>query len=178
MRRLELRLLMQISTARRWPPRVVAILLLLAAALVVIGVTTEATQGHTEPGTTSEHGENNEGGEAHEESGTEVGLEGATLAGIPLESPLFIGGLAAASVVLAVAIWLWPGRATAALVIAFSIGAGIFDVAEIQHQAAEGNGALLAAAVVVVTLRILTIAGSVVIFRDRVGQLRAVEHHS
>lgn len=164
---------MQTTTARRWPPRIVAILLLLAAALVVVGISVESAQGPTESSVTSEHTESGEVGEGHVEPGTGAGLEGATLLGIPLESPLFIGGLAATSVALAVAIWLRPGWATAALTIAFSIGAGVFDIAEIQHQATEGTGGLLAVLALVVALRILTIAGSIVILRDRAAQLRA-----
>jgi hypothetical protein len=59
------------------------------------------------------------------------------------------------------------------LVIAFSIGAGAFDIAEIQHQATDGAGGLLAVAALVVALRVLAIAGSVMVLRERVTQLRA-----
>jgi len=159
---------MPTAPARHWPARIVAIFLLLAAALVVVGVSIESAQGHIETSTTNEHTESGEVGEGHPEPSTAPGLEGAKLLGIPLESPILIGGLAAASVVLAAAIWVRPGRVTAGLVIAFSIAAGVFDVAEIQHQAAEGAAGLLAAAVVVVLLRLLTILGSVVILRDHV----------
>ena len=40
----------------------------------------------------------------------------------------------------------------------------------VQHQATEGTSGLLAAAVVGVVVRILTIVGSAVILRDRVGE--------
>lgn len=169
MRRPELRVLMR-PTKARWIPRLVAIFLLLAAALVVGGVSVEAALGHTE--TATESSEHDEGGEGHEETG-ESGLEGATLVGIRLESPLFIGGLAAASVLLALGIWVRPGRATATATILFSIAAGVFDVSEIQNQAAEGSAGLLAVAVVIVLLRVLTIVGSVIVIRDRVRQLHA-----
>ena len=161
---------MQSTTAVRWPPRIVAILLLLAAAPVIVGITVESAQRHTETSVTSEH---TESGDGHVEPGTGAGLEGATLLGIPLESPLFIGGLAVGSLVLAATIWFRPARATAVLVIAFSIGAGAFDIAEIQHQATDGAGGLLAVAALVVALRVLAIAGSVMVLRERVTQLRA-----
>jgi len=162
---------MRTTTTRRWPARIVAILLLLAAALVIVGVSIESAQGHIETTTTNEHTESGEVGEGHPQPSTSPGIEGATVLGIPLESPILIGGLAVASVVLAAAIWLRPGRLTAVLVIAFSIAAGVFDVAEIQNQAAEDAGVLLAAAVVVVLLRLLTILGSVVILREHVRRV-------
>lgn len=159
------------TTRLRWWPRLVAILLLLAATLVIVGVSIETAQPHADAGAASEHNESEEHGETTEGEGMqegpgEKGLEGAKLLGIPLESPLFIGGLAAASIALAALVWLRPGRVSAALVIVFSIGAGIFDVSEIQHQGAEGATALLALATVVVALRVLAVVGGVAMLRD------------
>ena len=164
------------TSSIRWSSRLVAVLLLLAAALVVLGVSIESATGHSETAETSEHGEgaeaHNESGESQPEADASPGLEGATLAGIPLESPLFIGGLAAASAVLAVAIWVRPGRLTGTLTILFSIAAGAFDASEIRHQAGEGSAGLLAIAVIVVLLRVAAIVGSVIVIRGRAGQLR------
>ncbi|MEQ1736021.1 MAG: hypothetical protein ABL886_06425 [Rhodoglobus sp.] len=160
----------------RWASRLVAALLLLAASLVMVGVSIESTSGHLEPSESSVQGE---GGESHDEAGegptqaTEPGLEGATLAGIPLESPLFIDGLAVASIVVAVAIWVRPGRVTGTLAILFSVAAAAFDVSEIQHQAAEGSLGLLAVAMTIVVLRLAAIVASVVVIRARVRRLRS-----
>jgi hypothetical protein len=57
-------------------------------------------------------------------------------------------------------------------VILFSIAAGAFDVSEIQHQAGEGSGGLVAVAVIIVVLRLAAVAGSVVLIRSRVAQAR------
>ncbi|MEO5922013.1 MAG: hypothetical protein ABIQ01_12815 [Pseudolysinimonas sp.] len=156
--------------------RLVAILLLLAAVLVVVGVSIESVTGHPESSESSKQGEGGEGhdesNENHEQPASEPGLEGATLLGLPLESPLFIGGLAVASVVLAAAIWIRSGRLTGALTIVFSLTAGAFDVSEIQHQATEGSPGLVAVAVIIVALRLAAVVGSVIVIRSRVAQMR------
>jgi hypothetical protein len=160
------------SALRRWAPISTAILLLLAAALVALGVALESSLEHAEPGI-NEHSESAEHGEtqeSHDDSG--AGLEGANLLGIPLESPVFIGGLVAASVVLAAAVWRRPGRVAATLVIVFSIAAGVFDVSEIQHQSVEGNVGLLLVAAMVAALRVLAIVASGIILRDRLRRSR------
>jgi len=164
------------TSSIRWAAGIVAILLLLAAALVVIGASIESATGHPQSSQTSEQGEggenHDESSENHQQASSEPGLEGASLLGIPLESPLFLGGLAATSVVLGIAIWVRPGRLTGALAILFSIGAGAFDVSEIKHQAAEGSVGLLAVVVVIVVLRLAAIVGSVIAIRGRVAQVR------
>lgn len=133
------------TRVRRAFPAIIALLLLIAAALVIVGATLEkgATAEHSE---VAEHSESTE----HPESAEPA------LAGI-LESPVSLGGMAAVSLIVAVAVWRRPTRPVLAVVILFTIGAAVFDSLEIQSKT-NGESALLALVIAILGIRAATLA--------------------
>jgi hypothetical protein len=112
---------------------------------------------------TTEHteGERAEPGEerpAAEDAGSE------TVAGIRLESPAALVGLAVVSVGLAVWLWRRPARPVTGVVIVFSVAAGVLDVAEISRQLAADQTGLVVLVGLTVLLRLVTVAGAVAVW--------------
>lgn len=154
----------------------VAVLLIAAAALVVAGVFLE---GRAESGVQHSvgetHAEHHEG--HHDESvvGAHTEVEppakeaGAEVTehqpGVGVESPWIValGTLAAAA--LAFAVWRRPSRPVLAMVIAFTTAAGVLDVFELKHQAAEGRTGLVLLAAAIVTVRVATVVGCGYLYR-------------
>jgi hypothetical protein len=153
-----------------------AILLITAAALVVAGILVEgqAESGvqHSVGETHAEHHEGHHdksaiGGHSEverpaEEAGAEV-VEHRS--GVGVESPwvVALGTLAAAA--LAFAVWRRPSRPVLVIVVAFTTAAGLLDLFELNHQAAEGCMGLVLLAAVIVTVRVATAVGCGYLYR-------------
>lgn len=162
---------------RRVLPAVVGALLLVCASLVIVGVSiehgSEAGSG-TGLAVSSEHGQShegaNEGAETaepeHAGSGERIEAEGqASVLGVPIESPAALTGLAVVSVALAVLVWRRPTRLVVGGVVVFTVAAGVLDVAEIGRQFSGDRVDLAVLAMVIVLLRLTTLAGATVLWR-------------
>jgi hypothetical protein len=88
-----------------------------------------------------------------------VSLEGEE-AESAAETPLPLIGLAVLSIVLAVWVWRWPSRVAVGAVIVVTTGAGVFDVVEVGRQLSADRAGLAVLAVVIVALRVVTLAAA------------------
>jgi hypothetical protein len=138
-----------------------AVLLIAATAALAVGMLVERagrdqhalesteSNGHTESGASTE-------GEAAENSEGEAGETGGEerLFGIDTESPATIAAAVAASLLMAAAVWWRPRRGVFAVGALFCLGAAIFDIREVVHQAGEDLAGLAALAVLVAALHL------------------------
>ena len=155
-------------TLRRNLPTLVGLLLVLSAALVILGVSlergSETHSGNAEVAETVERGHDEHGGDestghADEEAGEPAFVKS-------LESPAVLAGLAVVSVGLAVLVWRRPNKPVTATVAVTATAAGVADVLELtRHLSAERTG-LAVLAVVIVILRVLTVTGALVLWRN------------
>lgn len=154
-------------------PRLLLVLLLVAStALFVVGVSIEKSSGETrdEPSAAAaEQGGGEESGEAGESqaeaSAAEESEEDETLLGIDLEATPLVALAAAASLALALAVWLRPGWALLlAGVVVVMVAFAALDVREVFQKLDEDEGGLALLAGVVAALH-LAAAGVALLMR-------------
>ena len=155
----------------------VALLLIATAAMLVFGVALErnaetGAESHevTEVVGAEREDHHDESGEGpHSESDVHPGGAGAVEPASvkAIESPWVVAVGTIASVALAIAVWRRPTRPVIVIVAVFTIGALVFDVREIGHQASEGRVGLVVLAGVIVALRAATIAAAGYLYRTR-----------
>jgi hypothetical protein len=141
-----------------YPSRaLLALLLIVSAGVFTVGVVVErSTISHTAAAETSTGATSTgEQGSRHTDehgatSSTETSSE--TFLGVDTESTGLVATAIAISLVLAAAVWFWSPPAALALALLFALGAGLFDVREIVHQAQESRGTLVALATVTALL--------------------------
>jgi hypothetical protein len=155
------------------------VLLLIGSALLfAIGSTIERHQHHAElPGATSPSGESGHGGENGGEKGTgestthseqSHGESGTKLLGVNTESLALTILAVAASLLLAVAVWLgrWP-RVTMLVVAAFGLVFAAGDARELVHQLDESNVGLATIAAILIALHLSVTALAAALFPPR-----------
>ncbi len=155
--------------------RAALVLLLIGSGLLfAIGSTIERHQHHAElPGATSHSGESEPGGEkgtgespTHSEQSH--GESGAKLLGVNTESLALTILAVAASLLLAVAVWLgrWP-RMTMLVVAAFGLVFAAGDARELVHQLNESNVGLATIAAILIALHLSVTALAAALFPPR-----------
>jgi hypothetical protein len=164
------------------------VLLVVSTAAFVVGVSVERSSGdsHDEPAATAASREAAESGEEHADEGAEgeasqsaveADSEGAgeagqdedeSVLGVDLEATPFVVLAAAASLGLAVAVWLRPEwRPLLGLVAAVMVAFAALDVREVVHQVDEHNGGLAVLAGVVAALHLAAAAIALSMGRSR-----------
>lgn len=162
-------------------PAVLALLLAACAVLLIIGVSIEhssASDRHdARPAAADQYKHEGEGeGEGeHAGEGTEAHTEQAgsesseTVLGVSIESPGTVGAMTVVSVALAALVWRRPTRPVTAVLVAFAVGAGVLDVAEVGHQVTEDRMGLASLAALIAALRLLVLVGAVALWRNSIG---------
>jgi hypothetical protein len=127
------------------------------------GEADESRSENGEAGHPEAHGENAPGagvtGESRGESAAihaEAGGE-ETLFGIDPEADMTVVAAVILSLLLAIAIWARPSAALLGAVVVFALLFSALDVREVQHQAAESRGGLLAAALFITLLHLVIV---------------------
>ena len=170
------------ADGRRLLPGIVGLLLIACAALVIAGVSIErGGENSDHRGETAEHVETGHdehpGGhgqdlpEAHQEQppGAHESARASEAAesGVvrTLESPAALAALAVFSVGLAALIWWRPTRVIAAAVAVVTVIAGAFDLIELLRHLSADRAGLAALAGLILALRVVTVAGAVMLLR-------------
>jgi uncharacterized membrane protein len=113
----------------------------------------------------SEASEAPHAGEGNPDSSSRSESESETVPGLNPDSTVLVVAAVVASLVLAGAVWHFPGRRMLLLVVAVAaLSFGAFDIAEAVHQSSEGRAGLVALAALVAALHV---AAAVVAFTMR-----------
>jgi hypothetical protein len=132
---------------RRRLRRTAAALLVVGAGLFIVGVTAEADT-HVE--TNEPAGDHDEASEAAgSESGHHESGEEEQVLGVDVESPGAVGLAVAASIALAVGLWIRKQRWLAIAAVGVAVVFAVFDVAEFAHQISESRTGLALLATVI-----------------------------
>jgi hypothetical protein len=163
--------------------RAILVLLLVAsAALFAVGAaverhhhvekapspqeTTAPAEGSSESGTGSSSGsEGKHGGETHPGVGETSGTGSEKLFGVDPEAPRVVAAGVAASVVLALAVWMLRRRAVLVVAILFGIALAALDLREMVHQVHESRPSLIAVSIVLAVLHLLVAAAAAMLLR-------------